>query len=90
MNHKTVAAYVLQALARAQIEGRTMNLEDLIDEIKVRRRDIRTVMTKLHQQGFVDVLRMRLTLSGFAIGASLLDQQLPALRLPKAVIAAVA
>jgi len=67
-----------------------MNLEDLVGEIGVRRKDVRAVLTKLHQQGFLDVLRMRLSLRGFAIGVSLQGEELRALRVPAAVVAAVA
>jgi hypothetical protein len=89
MDHKTLAAYILQALTLAQAEGRSENLETLVEKLRVRRRDIRSTLTVLHRQGHLDVLRMRLTLTGFAIGAALRDQPLPALRLaPRAAIAA--
>ena len=81
MNTRTLSMYVLRALAEAQTEGRRTNLETLVDQLQVRRHDVRGVVTTLHQQGLVDVLHMRLTLEGFAIGRSLLQQKLPALRL---------
>jgi len=80
MDHKTLAAYILQALTVAQTEGRSENLESLVEALRVRRRDIRATLTMLHRQGLVDVLRMRLTLTGFAIGRALVGQSLPALR----------
>lgn len=89
MDHKTLAAYILQALTLAQTEGRSENLETLVERLRVRRKDIRATLTILHRQGLVDVLRMRLSLSGFAIGTALLGEALPELRkAPKAVIAA--
>lgn len=89
MDHKTLAAYILQALTLAQTEGRAENLESLVERLRVRRKDIRATLTILHRQGLVDVLRMRLSLSGFAIGTALLGKDLPELRkAPKAVIAA--
>jgi len=81
MNTRTLSMYVLRALAEAQTEGRRTNLETLVDQLQVRRHDVRGVVTTLHQQGLVDVLHMRLTLEGFAIGRSLLQQKLPVLRL---------
>lgn len=81
MNTRTLSMYVLRALAEAQTEGRRTNLETLVDQLQVRRHDVRGVVTTLHQQGLVDVLHMRLTLEGFAIGRSLLQRELPVLRL---------
>jgi Mn-dependent DtxR family transcriptional regulator len=80
MNTRTLSMHVLRALADAQIEGRRENLETLVDRLSVRRRDVRGVVTSLHQQGLVDVIHMRLTLQGFAVGSALLQQELPALR----------
>ena len=88
MDNKTLAAYILQALTLAQMEGRSENLETLVEALRVRRKDIRTTLTVLHRQGLVDVLRMRLSLAGFAIGTALLGQPLPALR--KAALGAIA
>jgi superfamily II helicase len=80
MNIRTVATYVLQALARAQIEGRLSNLETLRDELQVRKTDIRAAVSQLHREGMVDALHMRLTLAGLAVGHALADQELPPLR----------
>jgi hypothetical protein len=80
MDQKTLAAYIVQALTLAHIEGRTEDLETLVEKLRVRRKDVRSTLTVLHRQGMVDVVRMRLTLSGFAIGTALLGQALPALR----------
>jgi hypothetical protein len=89
MDHKTLAAYILQALTLAQSEGRSENLETLVEKLRVRRKDIRSTLTMLHRQGLLDVLRMRLTLTGFAIGTALRGQELPALRVtPRAASAA--
>ena len=90
MNAQALSAHVLQALARAQSEARPMNLETLTQALRVRRTDVRRAITVLHRQGYVDALHMRLTLAGFAIGRALLDQSLPALRVPavSAVVAA--
>ena len=90
MNQRTVSAYVLRALAQAQSEGRSSNLETLIDELKIRRADVRGAISALHREGYLDVLRMRLTLRGFAVGRSLIEQELPALRPAKVAQAAAA
>ncbi|KYF50952.1 hypothetical protein BE04_16265, partial [Sorangium cellulosum] len=76
MDKKILAATLLQALAVAQREGRVETLETLVEKLRVRRRDIRGTLTVLHRQGMVDVLRMRLTLSGFAIGSALIGETL--------------
>ncbi len=81
MNTRTLCMHILRALAEAQTEGRRSNLETLVDQLQVRRRDVRGAVTSLHQQGLVDVIHMRLTLEGFALGRSLMKQELPALRL---------
>ena len=83
MNANELAPHVLQALARAQSEGRTVSLESLTEELRVRRGDIRRTVTLLHRQGFVDALRMRLTLPGFALGRAYLGEELPPLRRPQ-------
>jgi biotin operon repressor len=80
MNARTLSAYILQALALAQTEGRIVNLESLTDDLKVRRKDIRAAVSQLHREGMLDVLTMRLSLRGFAIGRSLQGQRLPELR----------
>lgn len=90
MNQRTVSAYVLRALALAQTEGRSSNLETLIDELKIRRADVRGAVTALHREGCLDVLRMRLTLKGFAIGSALVGEELPELRPAKVAQAAAA
>jgi hypothetical protein len=81
MNARTLSAYILQALALAQSEGRTMNLESLTDDMKVRRKDIRSAVSELHREGMLDALTMRLSLRGFAIGRALQGEQLAPLRL---------
>ena len=82
MNAQALSAHVLHALAAAQTEGRATSLETLTQELGVRRGDIRRVVTLLHRQGFVDALRMRLTLTGFALGRAYMGRTLPALRVP--------
>ena len=77
MNVRTLSMYIPRALADAQTEGRRQNLETLVTELHVRKRDVRTAVTTLHQQGLVDALHMTLTLSGFAIGRALLTADLP-------------
>ncbi|HVK63789.1 MAG TPA: hypothetical protein VM694_04930 [Polyangium sp.] len=90
MTPKDIAPYILRALAEAQTEGRTMDLETLSIAIKVRRGDVRKTVSALHQEGLVDALRLRLSLAGFAIGSALLEQELPPIRRPKQVAQKVA
>lgn len=90
MNQQTLSAHVLRALAQAQIEGHVSNLETLVEELRVRRTDVRAVLSSLHREGYLDVLRMRLTLAGFALGRAYLGEQLPELRPAKIARAAAA
>jgi hypothetical protein len=92
MNIHALPAHVLLALVRLHSEGTRASLERLVEELRVRRGDVRRVLSALHREGFVDVLRMRPTLAGFALGRAyaLQGAALPALRAPKlaAVVAA--
>jgi len=90
MNTHALSAHVLTLLVRIHSEGQRATLEMLVEELRVRRGDIRRTLSALHREGFVDVLRMRPTLAGFALGRSLGRVALPALRAPKvaAVVAA--
>ncbi|MBX3262444.1 MAG: Rrf2 family transcriptional regulator [Labilithrix sp.] len=80
LDRKAVAAHVLRHLARAQSRGRLVELDELASEIGVRREDVRHVVTSLHAEGHVDARRMKLTLSGFAIAASMRECKLRAPR----------
>jgi len=80
MSPNTLAPYVLQVLAKYQLQGRMCSLDDLVGEIKVRRADLRRTVSALHREGFVDALRMRLTLAGFALGRAVVPVALPVLR----------
>ena len=80
MNARTLFPHVLQALAHAQSEGKTSSLDTLTETLNVRRSDLRRTVTLLHQQGFVDALRMRLTLQGFALGRAFAGERLPSVR----------
>jgi hypothetical protein len=46
-------------------------LHDGVRARKLRREDVRAMITKLDGEGLVDALRMRLTITGFAMGSSL-------------------
>jgi len=80
MNAQALPVHVLLVLVRIHSEGRRASLEVLVEELRVRRGDIRRTLSALHREGFVDVLRMRPTLAGFALGRSLRGAELPALR----------
>lgn len=80
MNERHLAAHVLSLLSTAQTKGRPVTLEALCEALPVRRADLRTVVSKLHREGLVDVRTMRLTMSGFLLGQSLRGKKLPALR----------
>jgi len=77
---KAVAVHVLRHLAAAQSRGRLTHLDELASDIGVRREDVRHVVTSLHQEGHVDAKHMKLTLSGFAIAASMRECRLMSVR----------
>ncbi|AKT40824.1 hypothetical protein [Chondromyces crocatus] len=80
MDTKELAPHVLRALFDLQSEGALVNLQVLTDLLRVRRGDIRKVITSLHREGYVDALHMRLTLRGYALGAAFARSELRALR----------
>ncbi|EYF07876.1 hypothetical protein [Chondromyces apiculatus] len=80
METKALAPHVLRALFDLQSEGALVNLQTLTDTLQVRRVDIRRVITALHREGYVDALHMRLTLRGYALGASFAKSELLPLR----------
>jgi len=80
MELEQLTPYVLRALARHQINGRWVTLQDVVDELHVRRPDVRKTISTLHRLGFLDVFSLRLTMEGFVVGAGLLDKELPPLR----------
>ena len=75
-----LAIHVMKRLTIAQTQGRLLSLQDLSTELGVRKADVRQTITALHREGWVDALRLRLTLAGFAVGASLADASLVAVR----------
>lgn len=86
-----VALHLLRALVQAGAEGHATHLEELADAIGVRKADCRRALSTLHRQGYVDVLRMRPTLAGMAIGSALQDAPLRDVReAPRRVPAAPA
>lgn len=72
----SVQAHVLRALAEASSDGRTLYLGDLTEVVSAPRDEIRSAVSELHIDGFVDALRMRLTASGFLFGTHLGKQNL--------------
>jgi DNA-binding IclR family transcriptional regulator len=88
MTSRKLAPYVLQTIARHQLGGRLLTLQTLVDELGVRRTDLRKTVTALHRQGLVDAMRMRLTLTGLVLGTALLRNDLPPLRRPRVAVAA--
>ncbi len=77
MTPRVLAPYILRLLASAQQRGRPVTLQDLVDSLEVRRTDLRSALTALAQQGLVDILTLRLTLEGFALGSALRARKLP-------------
>jgi len=89
----SLSADVLRALYASR--DQRISLDDLADALgasavpardgvrprAVRREDVREIVRKLDEEGFVDALRMKLTLQGFALAASLSERRLVPLRL---------
>ena len=80
---KAIAAHVLRALARAQLRGQLVRLDELAREVGVRKADVRLIVSTLHAEGHVDATRMKLTLTGLALAASMRDSRLRATRTRK-------
>jgi transcription initiation factor IIE alpha subunit len=80
LDTKSIAAHIVVTLADAHADGRVLRLDELAADIGVRKVDVRTVVTRLHAEGHVDALRLRLTLSGLALATSLGARELPDLR----------
>ena len=92
-----LAAHVLREMAQAQVDGRRLDLDGLADVLgveaddaplhdgirarRLRREDVRAIVSQLDREGFVDASRMRLTLAGFAMGTSLAPRKVMPLRL---------
>lgn len=80
ISRQAIAEHLLRTIARDHLGGRRSDLDSLCATLMVRREDVRSTLSALHREGYLDVLRMRLTLSGFALGCSLLDQPVRAVR----------
>lgn len=80
LDTKSIAAHVVVTLADAQADGRVLRLDELAADIGVRKADVRRVVTRLHAEGHVDALRLRVTMSGLALATSLGASELPDLR----------
>lgn len=76
-----LALHVVKAMTSAHKSGAQCTLDTLVRRLRVRRADLRRVLSALHEEGIVDVLHMRLTLNGFAIGHALEGKALPPFRI---------
>lgn len=87
LDRKAIAAHVLRHLADAQARGRLVRLDELACEVGVRRKDVRELVSSLHAEGHVDATRLKLTMTGLVLAASMHDSTLRAVRnLPKATL----
>jgi predicted transcriptional regulator of viral defense system len=64
-----LAAHVLRAIARPR--ARVVSVDDVAQIVGVRRADVRRMVTRLHEEGYVDALRMRPTMAGLAVATAL-------------------
>lgn len=80
---KAVAARVLRHLAHEQSRGRLVRLDELARAVGVRRGDVRQVVASLHAEGHVDAQRMRLSMTGLALAASMREFKLREPRIAK-------
>ncbi|MGZ3475705.1 MAG: hypothetical protein ACXWUG_16635 [Polyangiales bacterium] len=89
MNARNILAqHVILTIARDHIEDRRSNLDTLTEALGAPRAEVRAVLTALHQEGYIEVLRMRLTLEGFALGIALSQSEVPPLHGDRPSIAA--
>jgi hypothetical protein len=80
ISRHALAEQLLATMTRDHLADRRSDLDSLCGGVDVRRADVRSTLTALHHAGYLDVLRMRLTLAGFAAGMSLIDQPVRAIR----------
>jgi DNA-binding GntR family transcriptional regulator len=76
----TLAIHLIAAMASAHGAGQRLDLDGLVRQVGARRADVRRTLSALHREGYVDVLRMRPTLQGFALGRAFAGRALPTLR----------
>lgn len=88
ISRQSLAEHLLRTIARDHLSGRRSDLDSLSATIAIRREDVRATLSSLHREGYLDVLRMKLTLAGFALGCSLIDQPVRAVRSSRKSIAA--
>jgi hypothetical protein len=81
-----LAIHVMGALTTALRRGETRTLDELAHELRVRRVDVRRVVSTLHAQGFVDALRMRPTMLGLTVGLAVGNGGLRPLREPRTAV----
>ena len=77
-----LAIHLLQALTTRHDEGRLVHLDDLAQAVGARRADVRATLSRMHREGWIDVVRMRPTLRGFALGRALAGRRLAPMREP--------
>lgn len=70
LDTKSLAAHVIVTLAEAQGAGLSPRIDELAASIGVRKADVRDVVSRLHHEGHVDAMRLRLTLSGLALASA--------------------
>lgn len=80
---ESLGQHILRAMSASARRDERATLDDLATELGVRRADVRGALSALHRQGLVDVLRMRPTLAGFALGHALQGEALGPLRSPR-------
>lgn len=89
IDRKAIAAHVLRQLATAQALGRLVRLDELALEVGVRKTDVRAIVSCLDAEGHVDATRLKLTMSGLVLAASMRDAKLRDVRAVPEVAAAI-
>jgi len=90
MKPNRIAPHVVTYLVSAQLLAQPCTLASLTRALGVRRADVRRTVSALHRDGYVDALRMRLTLKGLALGMVLCRYPLSPLRRTPAELKAAA
>jgi DNA-binding IclR family transcriptional regulator len=68
MDSHTLSTSLLVLLVKSHEDHTTLTLDVLAQRLNAPREAVRAVVTALHAEGYLDAMRLRLTLKGFAAG----------------------
>ena len=68
MDTNTLSTSLLLLLVKSHEDHTTLTLDVLAQRLNAPREAVRAVVSALHEAGYLDAMRLRLTLKGFAAG----------------------